>query len=100
MICVSQPDEGAFKHLDFNQNPSPLAPGQTTCEDLNGIANLREHVGACQDTGGGASGAIFAALDEKNALDPEPPGSKEVAPAGYWSSGTWPRAVPCFRWPV
>lgn len=89
MICVSKADEGSFKHLTWNQSPGELAPRQTTREDLNGISNLREHVGACQDTGGGASGAVFTAVNERRVLEIEPPVvAKQSVNARVWSLGT------------
>ncbi|KEY65625.1 hypothetical protein S7711_07874 [Stachybotrys chartarum IBT 7711] len=57
MICLDKADERAFKHLSWNQSPPALAANHTTCEDLNGISNLREHVKACQaGAGGGGCG--------------------------------------------
>jgi hypothetical protein len=91
MICVSKADEASFKHLAWNQSPNPLAAHQTTREDLNGISNLREHVGAGQDTGGVAGGPMFAALGEKQEIDFEPPGATtQAATARFWSSGNSP----------
>ncbi|KAL6413333.1 hypothetical protein AUP68_02842 [Ilyonectria robusta] len=74
MICLSKADEFVFRHLSWNQSPSPLAAAQTTRQDLNGIANLREHVDADQDDGsGGCSGGSLGTGDEKNHLGIQPP---------------------------
>ncbi|KAF7536925.1 hypothetical protein G7Z17_g12961 [Cylindrodendrum hubeiense] len=88
MICLSKADEYVFRHLSWNQSPSPLAASQTTRQDLNGIANLREHVDADQDDGsGGSSGGLIGTGDEKNHLGIQPPGSSqdELADAGRLS---------------
>lgn len=42
MNCPSRVDEN-FLHPDWNQNPPFLAPDITTRQDLDGIANSREH---------------------------------------------------------
>lgn len=42
MNCPSRVDE-IFLHPDWNQNPPFLAPDLTTRQDLDGIANSREH---------------------------------------------------------
>lgn len=61
MICLSKADEETFRRSTWNQTPSPLASQHTTCQDLNGISNLREHVEAGQADGGcgGAGGGLF-----------------------------------------
>lgn len=61
MICLSKADEDTFRRTTWNQAPSPLASKHTTCQDLNGISNLREHVEAGQADGGcgGAGGGLF-----------------------------------------
>lgn len=51
MICLSKADERSLRHLSFNQSPPALSAIQTTCQDLNGITNLREHVASDQDDG-------------------------------------------------
>lgn len=56
MICLDKADERALRHLSWNQSPPALAPRHTTCEDLNGMVNLREHVGSDQDDGDGGGG--------------------------------------------
>lgn len=67
MICLSRPDESALQHLKWNQSPPPLAPDQTTCQDLNGICNLREHSAGHQGDGSqGVNGCSFTVSgDEK-----------------------------------
>lgn len=61
MICLSKADEDTYRRTTWNQAPSPLASRNTTCQDLNGISNLREHVEAGQADGGcgGAGGGLF-----------------------------------------
>ncbi|KAF2679520.1 Zip-domain-containing protein [Lentithecium fluviatile CBS 122367] len=41
MNCPSRNDD-VLLHQDWNQNPPTFAADLTTCEDLNGIANVRE----------------------------------------------------------
>ncbi|OAA62267.1 Zinc/iron permease [Cordyceps fumosorosea ARSEF 2679] len=89
MICLSKADEHALRHLSFNQSPPALAPGQTTCEDLNGMANLREHVAADQDDGGGGNAGLCGADAQDERLrhaSPEPELPK-AAEAGWWWNG-------------
>lgn len=43
MNCPSRTDDVEFEHPDWNQNPPFLAADLTTCEDLNGTVNSREH---------------------------------------------------------
>ncbi|KAF7559320.1 hypothetical protein G7046_g4839 [Stylonectria norvegica] len=73
MICLSRADEGAFRHLTYNQSPSPLAAQHTTRQDLNGLANLREHVDADQDDGsagvGMSNGSSSSCGDEKHEME-------------------------------
>ncbi|KAI0385826.1 ZIP zinc transporter-domain-containing protein [Hypomontagnella monticulosa] len=57
MICVSRPDKNSFRHLTFNQSPSPFAAGHTTRQDFNGLCNLRAHVEGGQDDGSGSGGS-------------------------------------------
>ncbi|KAH6900645.1 ZIP zinc transporter-domain-containing protein [Thelonectria olida] len=74
MICLSKADESIFRHLTWNQSPSPLAATHTTCQDLNGISNLREHVDAEQDDGSGdSSGSWSVNSDKKSHPSPQPP---------------------------
>lgn len=88
MICLSKADEGAFKHLAFNQSPSPLAAEHTTCQDLNGIANLREHVAADQDDDSGGGLCHSSDADEKWQHGEQPPGPVAVLTgARWWSTG-------------
>ncbi|TPX07711.1 uncharacterized protein E0L32_010607 [Thyridium curvatum] len=83
MICLSKPDENAFRHLTFNQSPSPLAAGHTTRQDFNGLCNLRAHVEGGQDDGSGGGGSSNggqsgAGCDEKCqslCAQPEPLGN-------------------------
>ncbi len=91
MICLSKADEHTLRHLSFNQSPPALSAGQTTCEDLNGMANLREHVAADQDDGGGGNAGLLGAdaLDERlrhAARSPEP--LPKAVEAGRWLNGT------------
>ncbi|KAM3555246.1 hypothetical protein MY1884_005697 [Beauveria asiatica] len=90
MICLSKADEHSLRHLSFNQSPPALSASQTTCEDLNGISNLREHVAADQDDGGGANAGLLAADAQDERLrhavrDPEPLSKAEEA--GRWMNG-------------
>ena len=92
MICLSKAEEGAFRHLEFNQSPRPLAAESTTRQDLNGISNLREHVAAGQDgddgcNGGGGTGGSTD-MDEKRLHGGQPPGHRSsVVDARPWSQG-------------
>ncbi|PMB71092.1 Zinc-regulated transporter 2 [Beauveria bassiana] len=90
MICLSKADEHSLRHLSFNQSPPALSASQTTCEDLNGISNLREHVAADQDDGGGGNAGLLGADAEDERLrhavrDPEPLSKAEEA--GRWMNG-------------
>ncbi|POR36133.1 Uncharacterized protein TPAR_03672 [Tolypocladium paradoxum] len=90
MICLDKPDEGSFKHLAWNQSPPALAPAQTTRQDLNGIANLRELVAAGQDAldGGAVLGAGPAASDDKTRREARRPWLAAAAPqARRWFAG-------------
>lgn len=74
MICLSKADPAAFRHLTYNQSPLPLAASNTTCQDLNGIVNTREHVEAGQDDGSGdSSGGWLRNGDEKSHPGIQPP---------------------------
>lgn len=58
MICLTKADKHSLRHLSYNQSPPPLAPRHTTREDMNGKANLREHLAAGADgCGAGCNGA-------------------------------------------
>lgn len=89
MICLSKADEGSLRHLKWNQSPPPLAAQHTTCQDLNGMANLREHIGAgLEDSDGGGGGLLGADSggqlhDENHRVKPGP------LDAGRWYRGTW-----------
>ncbi|KAM3473270.1 hypothetical protein MY8738_008453 [Beauveria namnaoensis] len=90
MICLSKADEHSLRHLSYNQSPPALSAKQTTCEDLNGISNLREHVAADQDDGGGGNAGLLGADAEDERLrhavrDPEPLSKAEEA--GRWMNG-------------
>lgn len=90
MICLSKADEHAVRHLSYNQSPPALSANGTTCQDLNGISNLREYVSSDQDDGGGGAGGLFgaAALDEKLRRESQSPGPDLAAKdAGRWSHG-------------
>lgn len=56
MNCPSRTDDITLEHPDWNQNPPFLAADLTTCEDLNGIANAREHRRATDGAGDGSDG--------------------------------------------
>jgi solute carrier family 39 (zinc transporter), member 1/2/3 len=85
MICLSKADEGTFRHLEYNQSPRSLAAEHTTRQDLNGIANLREHVAAGQDGDGGCnSDGGGADTDEKRRHGGQPPGGPETESTGRW----------------
>jgi zinc transporter 1/2/3 len=43
MNCPSRTDPETLANPQYNQNPSVLAGDITTCQDLNGISNAREH---------------------------------------------------------
>lgn len=92
MICLSKADEHSLRHLSFNQSPPSLSADQTTCQDLNGITNVREHVAADQDDGGGGNSALLGAeaADERlrhASRSPEPLPDKAVE-AGQWLNGS------------
>ncbi len=53
--------EDDLEHPTWNQNPPFLAPDLTTRQDLNGIANTREHRHGCA----GPPGNGFGFLDNK-----------------------------------
>jgi hypothetical protein len=57
--------EDDLEHPTWNQNPPFLAPDLTTRQDLNGIANAREHRHGCSGAG---NGGVFLD-DEKRACD-------------------------------
>lgn len=88
MICLSKADESTLRHLDFNQSPPPLSASHTTCEDLNGMANLREHVAAEQEDGGGGTGGPFAtgAANQKIRGEGQSPWPPERLTAGRWAT--------------
>ncbi|KAF3394674.1 Zinc-regulated transporter 2 [Penicillium rolfsii] len=50
MNCPSRTDD-TLEHDEWNQNPPLLAPDLTTCQDFNGMVNVREN----QDDGGNSS---------------------------------------------
>lgn len=93
MICISKADEEYNRHLAWNQAPSPLASTSTTRQDLNGIANLREHVDAGQDDGNGCTlGGVSGPGNENNQLINQPPGPDHasVGDAGRLSRSAGP----------
>ncbi|KIW99537.1 uncharacterized protein Z518_11276 [Rhinocladiella mackenziei CBS 650.93] len=51
MNCPSRTDDAESKHPTWNQNPPFLAADLTTCQDLDGIANSREHKGGSNEAG-------------------------------------------------
>ncbi|KEF54167.1 uncharacterized protein A1O9_09962 [Exophiala aquamarina CBS 119918] len=65
MNCPSRTDDVELEHPTWNQNPPFLAADLTTCQDLNGIANAREHTGANNDEVDCLSPAVKATLFEK-----------------------------------
>lgn len=92
MICLSKAEEGAFRHLEYNQSPRPLAAESTTRQDLNGISNLREHVAAGQDGDGGCNGGGTNGgstdMNEKMLHGGQPPGHpSSLSDARLWSQG-------------
>ncbi|KAK3905460.1 zinc-regulated transporter 2 [Staphylotrichum tortipilum] len=58
--------EDDLEHPTWNQNPPFLAPDLTTRQDLNGIANTREHRQGCAGPG---NGVVACLNDEKQACD-------------------------------
>ncbi|KAK3296363.1 ZIP zinc transporter-domain-containing protein [Chaetomium fimeti] len=64
---MNQPSrtEDDLEHPTWNQNPPFLAPDLTTRQDLNGIANSREHRHGCSGPGNG----VGFPNDEKQAGD-------------------------------
>ncbi|KAF3228395.1 hypothetical protein TWF106_007427 [Orbilia oligospora] len=52
MNCPAKNDDSLLKHPTWNQNPSYLAAELTTRQDLNGVANSREHRNADELAGG------------------------------------------------
>lgn len=90
MICLSKADDKSVRHLSFNQSPSPLSASNTTCQDLNGMSNLREYVDAgVEDGGGGGTQLGETALDEKLRREMYSPGLKEAQDAGRWLRSTF-----------
>ncbi|KAH7313530.1 ZIP zinc transporter-domain-containing protein [Stachybotrys elegans] len=90
MICLDKPAETAFKHLAYNQSPPALSADHTTCQDLNGISNLREHVKAGQDGSGGGGGGLYqgAASEDLQCHGHQHPSPDPASPgAGRWSKG-------------
>lgn len=85
MICLSKADQRSLRHLSFNQSPPPLAASGTTCQDLNGNANLREYVDAGVEDGGGAGTLLGeAGLDDKLRREAHSPGLQRPQDAGRW----------------
>ncbi|KAL0940491.1 zip zinc transporter [Colletotrichum truncatum] len=88
MNCPSRTDDITLEHPDWNQNPPFLAADLTTCEDLNGIANAREHRRVTTGAGDGSDGRG----DDMNyqtlpRLQPD----RRVALSGGWNHGFHPR---------
>lgn len=76
-----------LEHPTWNQNPPFLAPDLTTCQDLNGIANTREH----RNQRAGAVDALGFFNHDKLGFD-----------AGVCDPGALPRAAPAMSrksWP-
>lgn len=65
MNCPSRTDDAELEHPTWNQNPPFLAADLTTCQDLNGIANSREHKGVSDGEVDGLPPAVKATLFEK-----------------------------------
>ncbi|KAI9163145.1 Zinc-regulated transporter [Paramyrothecium foliicola] len=93
MICLNKADEGSFKHLFYNQSPPALAADGTTCQDLNGISNLREHVKAGQDGAGGGSLFDPTASNETQCPDDQQPGLGVPNMGRRWPKGLSSRLV-------
>ncbi|KAF9878387.1 ZIP Zinc transporter [Colletotrichum karsti] len=90
MNCPSRTDDITLEHPDWNQNPPFLAPDLTTCADLNGIANAREHRRGTDGAGDGSDGRG----DEMNyqtlpRLQPD----RRAAVSGGWKYGFHPRNI-------
>ncbi|TLD30865.1 hypothetical protein PspLS_03032 [Pyricularia sp. CBS 133598] len=90
MNCPSRTDEPPLTdHPTWNQNPPFLSADLTTCQDLNGIANAREHRdgsggGAVVDDERGGNGARKDGWAVADRLPVEPEGRKGLA----WGWGT------------
>ncbi|KAF6812490.1 plasma membrane zinc ion [Colletotrichum plurivorum] len=88
MNCPSRTDETTLEHPDWNQNPPFLAPDLTTCEDLNGKVNAREHRRGTQGAGDGFDGRGDAMnYHTLPRLQPD----RRAAVSGGWTSGSHPR---------
>ncbi|KAF6829817.1 plasma membrane zinc ion [Colletotrichum musicola] len=88
MNCPSRTDETTLEHPDWNQNPPFLAPDLTTCEDLNGKVNAREHRRGTQGAGDGSDGRGDAMnYHTLPRLHPD----RRAAVSGGWTSGSHPR---------
>ncbi|KAK4131590.1 Zip-domain-containing protein [Trichocladium antarcticum] len=74
-----------LEHPTWNQNPPFLAPDLTTCQDLNGIANTREH----RNQRAGAVDALGFLNHDKLGFD-----------AGVCDPGALPRAAPAMSRPL
>ncbi|RVX66594.1 hypothetical protein B0A52_09471 [Exophiala mesophila] len=72
MNCPSRVDETVL-HPDWNQNPPFLAPDLTTRQDLDGIANAREHkygeLGSGNDLDGSGDGFLPQFYDHSEKID-------------------------------
>ncbi|KAF3932833.1 hypothetical protein ABW19_dt0209013 [Dactylella cylindrospora] len=69
MNCPAKNDDDVGKHPTWNQNPSFLPPELTTCQDLNGLVNAREHRNASE-----IAGSWFNSRNETLVGDVSPPG--------------------------
>ncbi|TEA10218.1 Zinc-regulated transporter 2 [Colletotrichum sidae] len=88
MNCPSRTDEVTLEHPDWNQNPPFLAADLTTCEDLNGIANAREHRRGTNGAGDGSDGRGDAMnYQTLPRLQPD----RRVSVSGGWNHGFHPR---------
>lgn len=89
MICLSKADEAAIRHLSYNQSPRALAPESTTCQDLNGISNLRELVASDQDDDDSGGGATHGSADGDDKWQHLQACTDDVA-VGRLDAGRWP----------
>lgn len=87
MNCPSRTDDITLEHPTWNQSPPFLAPDLTTCEDLNGMANAREHRHGSE--GDGSIGGNQEHMDHLTHPHLVPDGP----PARPASSGPWERSV-------
>jgi solute carrier family 39 (zinc transporter), member 1/2/3 len=90
MNCPSRTDDITLDHPSWNQSPRFLAPELTTCADLNGNVNRREH-----RDGGRGDGSLADNQGENDYLTHPHlvPDRMRQHPdsAGRWAPGAHPR---------